>query len=791
MADPFLSQYITSLGKHQQVQVSSILNDAILSKTDLNLIVQKLTNFSQFIPVSLSLETQEGPIASSPFQINLRDSTKAIQDVYTYSNYISALLYNLGVLLTEDVVSLEGQLKSLEKTLNNFSFLTADNNAYSYGYLEDFANNNNRDSFPWLIPDRASQVFQSTDQAIVNSAENSLALAQNLQTTYSMIPSIMAGNATAYVVSDTGVKNSVTSISSTGWRISFASPQPITSTLPGATSAGAQVLVEFLLDQPSMASEIEIIPFSDTSMEISQVWVYPSNDDSNFFQLLMTPLEVSQPVTLHMQLQTVQKFRLLLNQTTYNRVADVVNRSEASYAQLTTQPIPPTRKWNFKQFFSYTHKVTGNFSGGGLSRPTSYSLQRGSTLWEVLRDNQQRLGSYQAWTSPAISTSALTNLFLQNPGYYKKIFKTGIASYNFIASNQEQITPQPGDPSPVTAMNTPSAVVDNGFNYQYDLGLQYVAIGSNPVGSKGVFVSTQLPAPGYVGACRLKVVETNYRASNSDRDSDLLTSTEYSVSNVSNPMNESDWTPIIPVSDSPDFIEAERFFPNFAGNGVFRFAADRLRPINIYKNGYNFPIDSSNYILDPSGNVVVGLSIPVGEYTSDDIFVVRYFTVEDNSVITFGNLNNVPLASSHDNSGAGEGFNSLTGGRNSINLSYEPYINYSQVATSTYSDSFGMTPYQPITIRLTDGTVPINLTNYESGPQASLANFTTGYYYIQSNNQIMFNQPISQAFKVFYQYLQGSLRVRVVLRVNDDTFVSPVVNSFNLKGKIIRPNAGS
>ena len=111
-----------------------------------------------------------------------------------------------------------------------------------------------------------------------------------------------------------------------------------------------------------------------------------------------------------------------------------------------------------------------------------------------------------------------------------------------------------------------------------------------------------------------------------------------------------------------------------------------------------------------------------------------------------------------------------------------------QVNASKYTTNLGMVPYQPITVILNNGTNAINITNYSSGQQANLGSFVSGYYYIQSGNTIMFNVPITSSIKVYYQYLISNVRVRVVERVNNITFASPTVSSFNVKAKLIQPN---
>lgn len=796
--DSFLKNYITSLSTGESTQISSILQDVLINKSDLNTIIQNLQNFTPFTALTLNEVNSQSIISSSDFVSNVMAIDSSLQDIYTYSNYLSLLLASLNKTLGSQVKALEEDITNLQVRLDNYAFLTADNNSYAYSYLESFHNDNGRASFSWVPTDRASSSFSEAEQAIINPITNSLVLATNITNPYPITPTLIGGNSTAYITSDTGIQNAVSSINSAGWRISIASAQPITSILNGFDEPGAQVILEFSLAQPAYASQIEIIPFSDTPMQLVQVLIYPSNDDNTYTMALPNPIILSAPYTLQIAYQSVSRFRVLLNQITYTRTTTYQNVPEQQYAAIANQPsmkpgvlggIAQSRRWSYSEFFNLYYKVHAVFPSGSVSRPKSFNISRGNRLSDVLRRTKTRLGPYESWNTTSPQEMAITQLFMQQPGYYKAIFKTGISNYNFLTTNQQSITPQVNGPKPVTGMTNPAPTsIQNGFSYDYDIGLQYVAIGYNAIGDKGVFISVPVPATGSIGQVRLKVVDQNVILSGTDRDSPYVTSTEYSVSNISNPQEEKDWTPIFPINlTNQTLIESERFFPDSSGSGYMRFTADRVQPITLYKNGYKIATTTSNYIYDNSNNVVLGIQLPLGQFTAEDIFTIQYTTSDDFSTITFPNLSDLPVTSISDSQGAGEGF-SGTQGRNSITLSQEPYINTSQLTTSTYNPQFGTTPYQPITVILSAGIPAINLTNYIGGSQSALSNFASGYYYIQSGTNIMFNQAITEPFRVYYQYLQSSVRVRVVERVDSQTFASPVVNSFNLKAKLIKPN---
>ena len=795
--DPFMSDQVDSLAQSSKVSAASLLQGVILSNSDINTLLQQVTNIGQHGPLALNEVETQTFISSSDFTSNINSTMRALYPLFANSNSLSLLLESLNQTLISQVKLLEKQVSILETRLENYAFLSSDNNSYSYSYLENFHDNSGRDSFTWGPSDRDGTIFNSGEEALVNASANTLMLSSNIINPYPITPQLINGNALGLTVSDTGLANSVTAISSAGWRAEYSVTKPITSKLPSFEKPGAQVVLDFILNQPASASQIEIIPFSDIPIEIVQIQISDSNNYEISGNLLTSSVSISSPTTFTLPSQAVAKFRVFINQPTYTRNPRYINTPIQQSNSLTNQPNlqsallggkPQQRRWNYGEFFKITNQFNSDFPTANLKRPKSYQTSQGIKLNDIFRNQKTRLGPYIAWSAPTAQEQVVNQLFLQNPGYYKNIFQSGIATANFNKNNHQSLNPIVNGPQPVAAMPAPIVSTNEGsFNYNYDIGLQYVAIGYQSVGDKGVFISKPLPSTGNIGQIRIKAVEENI-VSNTGIDQGFLTSTEYSVSNISVPQNENDWIPIFPINlTNQFFVAAERFFINSSGSGFLRFSANRSQPIVMYKNGNIFNITPDNYIYDISNNIVLGLNLPNGTYTESDIFVVSYNTGKDFSTITFPSLNDLPITSIFDSNGAGESF-PLTTGRNTINLSQLPYIDHMQVNASKYTTNLGMVPYQPITVILNNGTNAINITNYSSGQQANLGSFVSGYYYIQSGNTIMFNVPITSSFKVYYQYLISNVRVRVVERVNNITFASPTVSSFNVKAKLIQPN---
>jgi hypothetical protein len=835
----FLNNYMDSLTSRRRVRVGDLLSEATVTQEQIAIISQNLSNLSNLAPIVLRSVAPSTFVNTDSVMLNLRDVQHSMNELYNISNLISLLLDSHAAVLGADVKAIDDQLIALEKMANNYAFLLSDGGAFNYAYLEPFSDDRGRDSFSFNIPDRDGTTFGPSEQAIVRSTEGILAIPQDLTSTHGLTGEILKGNASGYVVVDTGLRNALTATSATGWRYIVSSTTPVTSSLSEANgNTGAQLLLEFTLSNPAPSSAIKLVPFADMAMELVQVIIYESTDNSNPTPLLTEPQILDRDYTLHFPMQAVAKFRVLINQPTYNRTGIAVDTEQQKYQDL-FDAVQERRaledRYDIRRIqqvirgLYYASKNNTQFSN------ITFPALSTKPLWGPLSWGRGLMSNIDVKFGEVWSESedkwekVILDLYASNPTFYRDLFLRGVGDDSI------NIGPQP---QAIVSRDNPTEHKIKFLDYRYNLGLKFIGIGANDPGYKGVFVSKPLPASGDIGELRIKVEDTNYQIAVSDLSSAYVTSTEYSVSNISTPNIESDWIPILPVNT--EMVIAERLFVDNAGRGFLRFPANRTAALYLYKNGYSHDINATSYILDTASQNVIGITLPFGDFTSDDIFTCDYIPAADNTTISFNlsGASDTPLISSYDNTGVGEGFEN-TGGRNTIDLKYTPYIDYNQVNSSTYFPTTGMSPYQPVTVRLDNGIVVTNLTNYKIGDQTSLPipnvgytppqgmvitadivtdpitheqisrvelyhrygtidpnavntsaiNAANGYYYIHSGNVLMFNRPLDQPFRVYYQYLQNAVRVRVVLRVNTKNFVTPTVDAFHVKTKTRRADA--
>ena len=816
----FLNDFITTLGFQGQKRAYAVLDEARLEKAQVNVIAQKLADQGPLATLQFRQEEHGAVIGGAATSISLRDAIVRLDELYDTSNNLDLVLKSNISILTADIKALDDELTALEKSSANYSFLLSDGGSYDYAYIESFSDSRNlEDSFEFLIPDRAGGKFSDLDMTAVLADEGTIALPQATIRRFPLTGRVLESNVSSLVTSSSALSGALNTLPSTGWRLSISSPSPITSWLPSFTRLypdnpafifpGVNVTLELVLPSPSPCDHIRLAPFSDTKLDIVQIEIYEDLEGTKKKALLGAPIELNSVKSIYFDLQPVSKVKVFVRQLNYNRNGVEPITSEEKYRLIYEEkgtpynpinnpntikrPLADSQKWTRTSFISrlvQKHLFKRDDNKYKIAFPlTLYAPSWGSSKEELMKIFTNHRDPARKWSDNSVQTSFVEQIiFSRLPPELRASFMPRTIQPGDDKSLRDRPYIYPYVPiSPKRP--SPPFVPRQQFKYQYSVGFQSIALGTSVTGQKGVFVSKILPSPGDVGEVRIKVEDENFVETPTARHQPRLTSTEYSVTNQAVPDDEKDWAPIMPVGQST--VTAERFFPDSIGKGLFRFEANLEENIILYKNGYEVnDLDLNDIIIrSATKQTAQGMILPIGYTTAQDIFVVDYVPAGDLTVINFekAGYETAPMVSSFDADGAGEGFLG-TNGQLIIDLKYEPFINYDEVEDATYIDGFGLSGYNPVTVILGNGTTALNLTNYKGGDQAVL-NASSATSFIQNANSLMFNAPVEQEFRVYYQYLPNNLRFRAVLRSNTKGLISPKTDMLQVKAKTRKADA--
>lgn len=816
----FLSEYITSLTKKRRERVQDILRTAQVGKSQLDVIVEQLNDLRLSSPITIGLENFGSLITANKFDSTYRDALLRLEELYRMSNLVSLILDSHSSLLVSEIKALEDEIVSIEKAIDNYAFTLEENGAYDYAFIETFADQIMADTEAFSqIPDRDGTLFTPEQHAYINTRSGILTLDPDLTKNYKITGEVLQHNCMNFVTSETPLSEAFNDNSGTGWKLNVSSPRPISTSLDASgTNIGAQVKIRGTLPSPSPCDCLIITPLADSPIELLSVWIYKDDFNTNPVNVLEKIVLLEQPHVVSFPLQSVVGFELVINQPIYMRGAVPPDTNEELHKKVfnDVKEMKKTTDRASEIQYQYNREVLqrvliNNLKKYRLKNLNLFSSQVPTTnfvfspgMMSFVNNKIRTLGGegYKYnFTSDIVRRMIHEKVFASNKDVINDTNVLNVATAflanastlnsNMFTTSQEY--PRINVDSPIKSESLSTAITTNKdfLNYRYSLGLKNVEIGTGVRNFKGVFISKQLPSNSNADEVKLKADYTNYNLVGTSRDNGRITSIEFSVTNKSNPYSESDWIPILPLDESE--IEGERVFFDEAGIAYPRFRISAVNEIALFKNGYRVSSDLITYNYTEDNLAIKSIRLPISEIFVTDIFTLNYTPFGESGIVRFADkgFDQNILASAFDDLGGGETY-FATGNGNVVTLRHSPYINYDLVQSQgSYSTSLGFTGlYQPITIIMSDGTLANNFTNYKGITQVNLADVPSSTIgYIHSGNNIVFNQPITQQFTVYYQYLPNNLRYRVILRCNNIDYVSPILNTLQVKAKTRKSDA--
>lgn len=794
----FLNKIIEDTPRAQRKLVQQVLAEATVDKSTIDTLANSIKIKGKNRTLLLQREDIYSRIGGGRINSNFRSTEKEIEDMFVRSNKVTTLLASIGDVLGSEIKSLNKDIDVVEKSIKNYAFLLADGLAYDYAFLEPFSDYSHFDKTSVIAPDRDHSVFTLDSFASVNTDDGSLVISDAYNKTYSVSSSVAFKNFSLDIsesANQTGnIGDAAGGDKNSAWTVKFTTPAPLVAPLKDFTDlyneeySGALIAVDYDLSQPAPCDSISIDPVAGNDFDLVQIVVYYADEDSTTKSVLSQPQTLDNKKTYYFPVRPVKKIRCFYRQISYVR----------KYQETAATSEPLNRWYNDKnknaailsdklkglnaaivaiQNGRWNKDARPNFSNDKYDN-NAVKLPSTATI------RMEKYGFGQDNISTLLLEAAAKNVNKQE-GNIIDVDRAGVSItesevYNYAEADARVAVPK---------HNKPTSVVKTTFKYEYNFGIKDIKIGLSTLKSTAVYISEKLPSPGDIG--EIKLVSSEDNPTDISLDNTLLTSVEYSVSNVSKPEKESDWIPILP-SGTTSVLSERMLFDEF-GKSYFRFKASYNDNIVIYKNGNIIDITPfGKLLLDGQANII-GAQIDTQFYTSRDIFTCYYTPTVDANVVNFeaSGFDIPPLVAMSDNDGPGEGFTS-TSGQLSVSLKNYPFIDNAQAASSTYSPLYGMIGYSPISIKFEDGTIAYNLTNYTSPiNQSALDPNSDAITFIHTKNVLMFNRAVSSKFRVFYQYLPANTRVRVVLRSNTDKFVTPKVDYYQIKSKTRFPNSSS
>lgn len=159
-----LNEYISSFNRQYKKTVSSILSESIVEKAEIGNLVNKIGSFSAASDYIPSFVKSLSTIQREPIIDLFRDIDLRIKTAYDISRTLTILRSSMSSMFSGEIEKLEKDVLFLESYINNWTFLSGEEDLYNHTFVENFDNDSNSyiyDGGLTFIPDRnRSSVFR-------------------------------------------------------------------------------------------------------------------------------------------------------------------------------------------------------------------------------------------------------------------------------------------------------------------------------------------------------------------------------------------------------------------------------------------------------------------------------------------------------------------------------------------------------------------------------------------------------------------------------------------------------
>lgn len=858
-----LPSYIRTYSFGSRKLYSDLIVESKNDKRSISSIMQKLnqnSSLNRYNSIGISSFTPANIDTFVDFFRNLNIETV---NYFQAMNNISFTLNTMASVMYSEIAKLEKNIKELEIYIDNFSFISGEDDLFNGSFVETFSDDSNlytNDNYIFESYDRNGQKFTLNQNAFVDTVSGTMKAGSSIDLIREA-PKITEykNNYSSHISSASDIDNLFSEMSQKGWNTTIKSPSILTSRIEdfskdvnydysNINGANSSVLISF--NKPHRMNTVRISPNMGSDFQLVQIILYSdtqtsqTSEVSNKTYVLSSPILIDSVKDISFDEKSVASIKLIFNQPKYKRVqisssaAEMQAKSFNSYVnKIRNQRLEKHDKLQDLVYSFFLERNEIAYRNSNVKYIPSYYTYRYpcdetepiyGALSEFLKDKKSfvEMDAANRFSSndqvsmfvESIVAYVLGKKYRMNPSVYLSV-KDSMNPLGLKDINNNSIVPVAGYQSQFNQTSrsedqlvaTSSALdvnkalysIDNVGFYEYMFSIKNIKFGlvsnssnsNNEIGSNlsqktSVFISKRISTNGFINALKVK---SNYyipKSNNPTLDLKETASIEFSVSNKPSPLNESDWTPVLPNGEYR--VLAELLFPsNGTGRCQLRFGCS-YPSLSVYEDGILLDPSRVNYGESNSGRIFNILN-----FIPSKVYVASYSVdaqISNPNLIDFStqSLQQFIVRTYSDADGIGEKL-STYGSENKVKLSFDPYIDHSKLSGYRYSSDIGTSrsdggdSYRPVVVTLENGQNAINLTNYLANKNIKYslpANFNNEVYFIQNGKNIIFNKPVKNC-RVTYDYIPENLRYKVVIRnLSDRSETSAYVDNFVLKYQV-------
>jgi len=344
----FLPDTIATFSNNSQKTVASLIKNIKVDKIQVSELVKNITGFSASTSPLPVLSVSREIISSEFFVDIFRDLEIQLSRFFDISNSVSSILNSMTEIMLSKIEKEEKILSYFENYVDNYEFISGNDDLYNFSYIENFDNNinsNEYDSVKVPYTDRGGVPFAENGNGYVDpvssvfkigSGINKINILNNIKNT------VIQSNYSQYISSESDLLSLFNEDNSDTWNVSIKSPTVLTSSIKNISKyidydysylTGAKVVVEITFNKEIESDNISVMPSGGNGLHLMQVAIESaggargvidslSNSSSIGYvtkNILSAPINLQTTVNIGFPLSKIKKAIFIFNQSTYTR----------------------------------------------------------------------------------------------------------------------------------------------------------------------------------------------------------------------------------------------------------------------------------------------------------------------------------------------------------------------------------------------------------------------------------------------------------------------------------------
>ena len=290
-----LPNVLNSFAYNSQVTISSLIREMKLDKSDLSILVSKLSAIRLNTSYSPSPFDQFSTLNREFFIDMFRDADLRMRTYYSAANTVGLILNSMTDVISSEIEKVEKDLDMLTTFVENYEFLAGKDDLYNANYIEKFENNLNdyrSDGYVFDLVDRDGINFSSDGNGFIDKKTGEFRIGQQMdfRNALDFTDSItVKTNYSNYVTSDSGFYAALNDSRSDSWNVTVKSPVVLTSKISDANKYisydqsyvnGAETMIEMAFAFPQEMDAIYITPGNGNGLQLLQLVLFSDKNEN-------------------------------------------------------------------------------------------------------------------------------------------------------------------------------------------------------------------------------------------------------------------------------------------------------------------------------------------------------------------------------------------------------------------------------------------------------------------------------------------------------------------------------